>query len=149
MEVFVANEQDIPVDEARLSSLALHSLAEEQVDDGAELSVLLVTREHMRHLNARFAGEDGVTDVLAFPMLEDEEEDEPDEALVLGDVVICPRVAGRNAQRLGHSLGRELDVLLVHGTLHLLGYDHEDDEEKKAMDRRLEELLGSCDSSLR
>jgi probable rRNA maturation factor len=140
MEVFVANEQDVPVDEARLSSLARHSLIAEQVEDEAELSVLLVTREHMRQLNARFAGEDRATDVLAFPMMEDEEE-----ALLLGDVVICPRVAGRNAQRLGHSLVRELDVLLVHGTLHLLGYDHQGTEDAAEMDDRLNELLDSFD----
>lgn len=146
MEVFVANEQDVPVDEARLSSLAHHSLSQEQVAEGAELSVLLVTRDHMRELNARFAGEDQFTDVLAFPMLEEEDDEEEEESVILGDVVICPRVAGRNAHRLGHSLGRELDVLLVHGTLHLLGYDHEDDEERKAMDRRLEELLGSFEA---
>jgi probable rRNA maturation factor len=138
MEVFVANEQDIPVDEARLSTLARHSLVAESVEGDAELSILLVTREHMRLLNARFAGEDHPTDVLAFPMMEDEED-----ALLLGDVVICPRVAGRNAQRQGHSLTRELDVLLVHGTLHLLGYDHQGRDDAAEMDRRLKELLDS------
>jgi probable rRNA maturation factor len=138
MEVFVANEQDVPVDEARLSTLARHSLVAESVEGDAELSILLVTREHMRLLNARFAGEDHATDVLAFPMMEDEED-----SLLLGDVVICPRVAGRNAQRLGHSLTRELDVLLVHGTLHLLGYDHQGRDDAAEMDRRLKELLDS------
>ena len=142
MEVFVANEQEMPVDEARLSSLARHSLVQENVDEEAELSVLLVTRAHMRELNARFAGEDHVTDVLAFPMLEEEED-----SVLLGDVVICPRVADRNAQRMGHSLDRELDVLLVHGTLHLLGYDHQGPSDRAAMDRRLQELLDSFERS--
>lgn len=138
MEVFVANEQDLPVDEARLSALARHSLALESIDDGAELSVLLVTPEHIRQLNARFAGDDYATDVLAFPMMEDEED-----ALVLGDVVICPQVARRHAAALGHTLTRELDVVLVHGTLHLLGYDHQGKEDQTTMDRRLRELLES------
>ncbi|HYY44080.1 MAG TPA: rRNA maturation RNase YbeY, partial [Actinomycetota bacterium] len=74
MEVFVANEQDVAVDEARLSALARHVLASEDVDDNAELSILLVTNDHIRELNARFADEDHATDVLAFPMMEDEED---------------------------------------------------------------------------
>jgi probable rRNA maturation factor len=138
MGVFVANEQDLPVDETRLSSLGRHVMVSENVDDSGELSILLVTREHIKQLNARFAGEDYVTDVLAFPMMEDEED-----GLVLGDVVMCPHVARRNATARGHSLTRELDVLLVHGTLHLLGYDHESSEEAASMEGRLEELLDS------
>jgi probable rRNA maturation factor len=138
MGVFLANEQDLPVDEARLSALGRHALTSENVDESAELSILLVTRDHIKQLNARFAGEDHVTDVLAFPMMEDDED-----GLVLGDVVMCPQVARRNATARGHSLTRELDVLLVHGTLHLLGYDHESSEEAAGMERRLEELLDS------
>jgi probable rRNA maturation factor len=138
MEVFVANEQEVPVDETRLSALARHSLAAEGVDEGVELSILLVTQEHMRQLNARFAGDDHATDVLAFPMMEDDEE-----SVLLGDVVICPRIAGRNAASLGHTLGRELDVVLVHGTLHLLGYDHQGDEDRTTMNGRLKDLLDS------
>jgi probable rRNA maturation factor len=135
MEVFLANEQGARVDETRLSALAEHVLTCEQVDEDAELSVLLVTAEHMKELNTRFAGENHATDVLAFPM-----EDE-DDAPLLGDVVICPEVAERNARKLGHSLREELDVLLVHGTLHLLGYDHESREERMEMERRLKEVL--------
>jgi probable rRNA maturation factor len=138
MGIFVANEQDLPVDEARLSALGRHALISENVDESAELSILLVTRDHIKQLNARFAGEDHATDVLAFPMMEDDED-----GLVLGDVVMCPQVARRNATARGHSLTRELDVLLVHGTLHLLGYDHESSEEAAGMERRLEELLDS------
>ena len=138
MEVFVANEQDIAVDEARLSALARHILASEEVDTNAELSVLLVTDDHIRELNARFADEDHATDVLAFPMMEDEEE-----TLLLGDVVICPSIAHRNAAAIGHPLTRELDVILTHGTLHLLGYDHEATEDRAVMEARLRELLES------
>jgi len=138
VEVFLANEQDLPVDETRLSALARHALLSESVDDSAELSVLLVTRDHIRHLNARYAGDDHATDVLAFPMMEDDEE-----SLVLGDVVICPQLARRNAASRGHTLGRELDVLLVHGTLHLLGYDHQSADETAGMEQRLGELLES------
>lgn len=138
MEVFVANEQDLPVNEARLSSLAGHTLTSEDVVSDGELSILLITSDHIRELNARYAGDDYATDVLAFPMLEDE-----DSSLLLGDVVICPEVADRNAQQMRHSLERELDVLLVHGTLHLLGYDHQGADDRDEMDRRLRDVLAS------
>jgi probable rRNA maturation factor len=139
MEVFLANEQDLPVDEARLSALGRHVLTSENVDASAELSILLVSRDHIRHLNARFAGDDHPTDVLAFPMMEEDEDD----GLVLGDVVICPRIAQGNAAARGQPLTKELEVLLTHGTLHLLGYDHESGEEAAGMERRLYELLQS------
>lgn len=138
MDVFLANEQELPVNETRLTNLAHHILAAEGVDDEAELSVLFVTADHIRLLNARFAGDDHATDVLAFPMSEDE-----DEPVILGDVVISPNIARRNASKLNHSLEHELDVLLVHGTLHLLGYDHQGKEDKAKMDKRLAELLES------
>jgi probable rRNA maturation factor len=138
MEVFVANEQEKSVDERRLSALARHALECEGVSGEVELSVLLVGSDHIRNLNARFANEDHATDVLAFPMLE---EDEDEDETLLGDVVVCPEVAEQNALKLGHSLSRELDVLMVHGTLHLLGYDHQGAEDKTRMDARLFEIL--------
>jgi probable rRNA maturation factor len=136
MVVFVANEQPVTVDESRLAELARHTLDAEDVDEAAELSVLLVTSDHIKTLNARFADEDHPTDVLAFPMNEDE-----DEVSMLGDVVICPEIARVNAEKLEHSLEHELDTLLVHGTLHLLGYDHQRDDDKSRMDGRLREVL--------
>ncbi|MDQ3879041.1 MAG: rRNA maturation RNase YbeY [Actinomycetota bacterium] len=136
MDVFVANEQELPVPEARLSDLARHALDQEDVDDDAELSILFVASDHIRRLNERFAGDDYATDVLSFPMMEDE-----DDTLLLGDVVICPQVAHDNATRLGHSADAELETLLVHGILHLLGYDHDDEQDKKRMDARLSEIL--------
>ena len=138
MDVFVANEQDVPLPEARLSDLARHALDREEVDDDAELSVLFVTSDHIHKLNQRFAGDDYATDVLSFPMMEDEED-----SLLLGDVVICPEVAKVNAGKLGHSIDTELETLLVHGILHLLGYDHDDDDSKKRMEGRMSEILTS------
>ena len=138
MNVFVANEQDLPVDELRLQSLATHALTFEQMDAAAELSILLVSADHIKRLNKRFAGDDYATDVLAFPMMDDDEND-----LLLGDVVMCPAVAQRNAEKLGHDLKTELDTLVVHGTLHLLGYDHQGNHDKKVMDDRLREIVTS------
>ena len=138
MNVFVANEQDTPVDETRLSKLARHVLTAEKMEEATELSVLLVTSGHIRRLNARFAGNDYPTDVLAFPMMEDGDAEE-----LLGDVVICPEVAATNAEKLGHSVEREMDTLLVHGTLHLLGYDHQGEHDTPRMEGRLAEILES------
>lgn len=140
MNVFVANEQDLRVDETRLSTLARHVMGAEKIHDSIELSVLFVTADHIKKLNSRFAGNHYATDVLAFPMLDDD--DAEDEAM-LGDVVICPEVADSNAKRYGHSLDRELETLLVHGVLHLLGYDHQGTVDKERMDKRLKELLDS------
>ncbi len=142
MDVFLANEQDLGVDEARLSSLARHVLVTEEIDDSAELSILCVSADHIRELNMRFAGNDYATDVLAFPMGEEDEG-----ALILGDVILCPRVAEENATQIGHSLDQELETLLVHGTLHLLGYDHDAKEDRSRMDNRLLEVLRSFGDS--
>ena len=142
MDVFLANEQPLGFDEATLSSLARHALSAEDVDEGAELSLLFVEADHIRKLNNRFAGNDYATDVLAFPMMEDDEEG----SLLLGDVVICPEVAQKNAAELGHELQDELAALVVHGTLHLLGYDHQREDDKTKMDTRSSEILSSFSS---
>jgi probable rRNA maturation factor len=142
VNVFIANEQELAVDEVRLSALARHTLVAEQVDESIELSVLFVSSEHIRRLNARFAGNDYATDVLSFPMLEDD-----DPTTMLGDVVICPEVAQSNAAQLGHDLVTELEALVVHGTLHLLGYDHQGDAEKSRMDSRMKEVLKSFETA--
>lgn len=140
MNVFLANEQEVSADERRLTDLARHALVTEGIGKDAELSLLLVSRDHIRQLNARFANEDHPTDVLAFPMMED---DEDEDLSLLGDVVVCPQVARENAVRLQHSLSKELDTLIVHGTLHLLGYDHQNDDERTRMDARVEQILDS------
>ena len=142
MDVFLANEQALPVDQDRLSALASHTLESEDVDGSAELSILFVSSDHMRRLNSHFAGDNYPTDVLAFPMTDGEADDE-DEGPLLGDVVVCPEVASRNAERIGHPLQDELAVLIVHGTLHLLGYDHQGIKDKETMERRQTEILAS------
>lgn len=142
MNVFVANEQEFPVNEERAIALARHSLRSEGSDDEVELSILFVDKDHIRKLNHRFAKNDYATDVLAFPM-RDGDDDDDDEGSLLGDVVICPAIAEEHAVRLGHGLVKELDTLLVHGTLHLLGYDHQRVDDKERMDRRVSEILGS------
>ena len=144
VDVFLANEQEIPVDHDKLSALAAHTLTSEDVGEDAELSILFVTADHMKRLNSHFANENYATDVLAFPMMEDEEDEAPQ---ILGDVVVCPRVARDNAAKLGHSLDDELSVLVVHGTLHLLGYDHQGAKDRAEMEVRQRDILASFDAS--
>jgi probable rRNA maturation factor len=139
VSVEVANESGAQIDESSLSELAGFLLAEMGVNPLAELSVLLVDVAAMEALHVRWMDEAGPTDVLAFPMDEidtsrgpDDDEDEAGPAL-LGDVVLCPEVAARQAKEAGHSVEDELHLLCAHGVLHLLGYDHAEDDEAREM----------------
>ncbi len=102
----------------------------------AELSITFLGREGIRRLNRRWLGRDEPTDVIAFPL------DLPDGSLA-GDVYICPWVAAREARERGIPVRQELVRLIVHGVLHVLGYDHPEGERsvKSAMWRRQERLV--------
>ena len=159
IEVFVADEQsEHAVDTARWMRLASAVLAEEGVRGDAELSVLFVDAEAISDLHKRFLGKEGPTDVLAFPMDEEPVEGgrspdsggtgpgwapgETDEMpTLIGDIVICPAVAARNAPEHAGTLDDELALLVVHGILHLLGMDHVEEEEALAMERKEQQLL--------
>jgi probable rRNA maturation factor len=158
VDVFAADEQkDEPVDTIRWVRLAKAVLDDEGLKGDVELSMLFVDEQAIADLNDRFLGEEGPTDVLAFPMDETLSEGgrspdsggtgpgvnlEPGEApIMLGDIVICPAVAGRNAVAASRSYEDELALLVVHGILHLLGMDHAEPEEASAMQRRERELL--------
>jgi probable rRNA maturation factor len=123
--ILVDDRQGMTVDLGGLVALAAECLAGQGVVE-SELSVSLVTEEEMADLHVRYMGEDGPTDVLSFPL---DEEDE-DGVRVLGDVVVCPAVAARNN---ASDPAAEMRLLLVHGILHLLGHDHEEEQERAAM----------------
>lgn len=144
MSVEIANESGTEVDEAGLAALARHVLDSMRVHPLAELSVLLVDVPAMADLHQRWLGEEGPTDVLAFPMDElrrpshgsAQPEHGPDDTAaqaLLGDVVLCPQVAQEQARQAEHGIQDELDVLCTHGILHLLGYDHAEPQEQAAM----------------
>ncbi|HXZ83285.1 MAG TPA: rRNA maturation RNase YbeY [Acidimicrobiales bacterium] len=159
VEVFVANEQDgRAIDCLRWADLAKATLAAEGVRGDAELSVLFVDEATIAALNERFLEIAGPTDVLAFPIDEDqaafgrspdnggsgpgwETPEDGSVPLLIGDVVICPEVAWRNAPHHAGSFDDEIALLLVHGILHLLGMDHERPAEADAMEAREQELL--------
>jgi probable rRNA maturation factor len=147
MSIDIANESGVEVDERALEQVARFVLDEMGVHPLAELSVLIVDVDAMTALHERWMGEPGPTDVMAFPMDElgsprDDEDDEPEPTL-LGDVVVCPEVAKRQARRAGHSTEDELHLLCTHGVLHLLGYDHAEPEEEREMFALQERLLGA------
>jgi len=157
--VFVADEQSAaPVDTVRLLRLAEDVLQAQGVRGEAEMSVLFVDEDAIAELNKRFLGKEGPTDVLAFPIDDDVYEGgrlpdslgpagpaddiEPsDLPTLLGDIVVCPSVARRNAPEHAGTYEDEMALLVVHGILHLLGMDHAEDEEAQAMERREQELL--------
>ncbi|GAB4083118.1 rRNA maturation RNase YbeY [Modestobacter muralis] len=136
MPVEVANESEIPVDETALAGVCRYVLDAMEVSPLAELSVLCVDVDYMATLHERWMGEKGPTDVLAFPMddLDTKRPDDPEPGpALLGDVVLCPAVAVRQARAAGHSMADELLLLATHGVLHLLGYDHMEPDEEKEM----------------
>lgn len=159
LEVFVADEQEThPVDALRWARLCEDVLREEGVRGEAEVSLLFVDEKSMAELNERFLGKKGPTDVLAFPIDEEPVEGgrspdsggsgpgwmppEPaDLPQMIGDIVICPAVAERNAPHHAGNYDDELALLIVHGALHLMGMDHEEDDEAVVMERREQELL--------
>jgi len=133
--VEVANESGVAVDEKSLSELSAFVLAELRIHPMAELSLLLVDEPAMEHLHMQWMDLPGPTDVLAFPMDElrvPSDDEEPPEGL-LGDVVLCPAVAERQARDAGHGTADELHLLCTHGILHLLGYDHAEPDEEREM----------------
>ena len=135
MTIEVVNESDVDVDVETLGRQARFVIERLRIHPQAELSVVLVGEEAMTDLHVRWMNEPGPTDVLSFPMDElrrpgDDEEPEPG---MLGDVVICPQVAQRQAQAAGHARDDEMALLLTHGILHLIGYDHAEPEEHTEM----------------
>ncbi len=125
-----------------LAAIARRALEAEGVAT-AELGVLVTGDETVRALNRQYAGEDEATDVLSFSLREGEGMAGPPDGVVrLGEVVISYPTAQRQAREAGHSTEAEVAHLLVHGILHLLGYDHAEAEEERRMRAREEELLG-------
>lgn len=111
-------------------------------EDAVEISLSFVSKDEIHRLNRIYRNVDRHTDVLSFPMVEDLSEiEEDDEEILLGDVVICCEQAREQAKEYGHSEERELTYLFVHSVLHLLGYDHMEDEDKKEMRAREEEVM--------
>jgi len=158
--VFCADEQDaLVVDVARWQRLATAVLLDEGVRGLAEMSLIFVGEGEITELNEEHMGKTGPTDVLSFPIDAPDHEyladvqgaprgpdrppsDPGDMPLLLGDVVVCPAVAARQAPEHAGTLDDELALLVVHGILHVLGHDHhEPDETARMRERELVHLI--------
>ena len=145
MAVVITDEQEkivIPEDwTGKIERVAEICLQEEEIDPKAEIGLMFVDNEQIREMNKTYRDKDSATDVLSFPMYEADEAIDDEDEILLGDIVISLERAAEQAEEYGHSLEREVMYLLVHGLLHLAGYDHMEDDEKKEMRKREEELL--------
>jgi len=135
-------------DESRLSSLAEQVLLAQNVSSNVELGIVITTQERVQELNRSYRGQDKPTDVLAFYMTSVAGESfvaPPDGILHLGEVIISYPQAVIQAKEQGHSIKRELAILIIHGVLHLLDYDHEKPEQKRQMRAREKKILNSIE----
>lgn len=135
MSIEIANESGHEVHEAEFTALARYVLEQMHVHPQAELSILFVDVPAMTELHVRWMDEPGPTDVMSFPMdeLRPGREGETSEEGILGDIVVCPEVAAEQARAAGHSAQEEMLLLVTHGILHLLGFDHAEDAEREEM----------------
>ncbi|HEY2645100.1 MAG TPA: rRNA maturation RNase YbeY [Galbitalea sp.] len=135
MSIEINNESGIDVDESVIQRLVTYDLDQLHVHPDAELAILFVDESAIEQLHVQWMDEPGPTDVLSFPMdeLRPGTEDQPTPAGLLGDIVLCPQVAIVQAEAAGHSVMDELQLLITHGLLHLLGFDHAEPEEEKEM----------------
>ena len=135
MSIEVLNETDTVLDEMELVACSRYVLEAMNVHPGADLCLKLVDEAAMEVLHVQWMDLPGPTDVMSFPMDElrpGRDGQEPEEG-VLGDIVLCPSVAARQAAEAGHATEEELLLLTTHGILHLLGYDHAEPDEEREM----------------
>ncbi len=151
IEIFLSDEQDKltpPEDmEQLIESCTRAALEEEGIEEDAQVSVTLVDNDAIREINNEHRGIDRATDVLSFPLGDDDSFDTDPEtgAILLGDIVISLQRAAEQAEEYGHSFRREVAFLITHSLFHLLGYDHVDSEEDEKLmfgkqDKVLEKL---------
>lgn len=145
MSIEVLDESGHGVDVRRLSTLSRFVMDRMHVHPQAELCIKAVDEATIAELNEQWMDKEGPTDVLAFPMDELRPglvDEEPEEG-VLGDLVLCPEIAQRQGETAGHGTVAEIELLTVHGILHLLGYDHAEPEEHREMFGLQDELLAA------
>jgi len=128
IEVINTSGQLVPTTE--INSLLTFALLELELNLECELNVSFVEDDYMTELHIKWMDEPGTTDVLSFPM---DMPETPGEAVTLGDIVISPVVAAEQAKAQGHSIEHEIYILVIHGLLHIIGYDHADKAEEKVM----------------
>lgn len=138
IELMIADELESLVDSAALEKAVVLTLSHEEVTDEIEMTVVVDYDERLQELNRQFLGVDAPTDVLSFPA----GEINPETGMTyLGDIIISYPTALKQAEQAGASLTAEMQLLVIHGTLHLLGYDHGSPDEKAEMWAVQQEIL--------
>ncbi|MEY3185725.1 MAG: hypothetical protein RIR58_461 [Actinomycetota bacterium] len=133
MNIEITNLTAIDCSESKLVSVADFAMHSLRLHKDCELSISLVDEVEMSALHVRWMDEPGATDVLSFPMDELRPESAASGPGMLGDIILCPEFAERQANQIGHTLQEELELLTVHGVLHLVGFDHREEDEKSLM----------------
>lgn len=154
MSVFLADEQTEQVGLDELRALAESVLRHEGYPEQAEVTILLVSEPEMASYNQKFLDREGPTDVLAFPLEELRPGRVPDHdrrgpPLMLGDVIVAPSYVRRQAAELGVTFEDEIALMVTHGILHLLGYDHVEDDDAEQMESKERELLAKLGKTRR
>lgn len=145
MSVELNNESGVDVDQRRVLALATYALDYMNIHPDADLAISFTDEATMEKLHIEFMDEPGPTDVLSFPMdeLRPGTPEDMTPAGLLGDIVVCPTVAERQAVTAGHETINEILLLTTHGILHLLGFDHAEPDEEKEMFGLQREILES------
>lgn len=145
MNLLIANDTNEDLDLDLIRKKAEKTITEvlrvENISENVEVSLSIVDKETIHKLNKDYRNVDRETDVLSFPMDEEGFDNEGNPLILLGDIVICLDVAEDQAADFGHSLEREIMYLICHSTLHLLGYDHIEEDDKKVMRSKEKEVM--------
>jgi len=143
MEILIKNQQKIiKINQEKTKGKIKKVLQHLKVDEKTEISVLFTDDNFIRSLNNRYRGIDKPTDVLSFSLQEGAvKSPEIESNKLLGDIIISVEIAQKQADNLNHSIEKELTVLLIHGLLHLTGYDHEEDKDYKIMREKESKML--------
>ena len=144
-EVTIYNETDEEFTYSDIIEKVVNKAFEVEGVKKASCSIIIVDNTFIHKLNKEYRGIDRVTDVISFALEDDKSMIIPDDIRLLGDIYICLDKAKEQAKEYGHSLERELCFLAVHGVYHLLGYDHETEEDAKIMFKKQEEVLMEYD----
>jgi probable rRNA maturation factor len=145
VSIELSNESEIELDLDRVQSLAIHVRDELKLHPQVDIGVIFVDEAAMTELHIKWMDEPGPTDVLSFPMDELRPGSDllPSPEGILGDIVVCPQVAAEQALKAGHSTIEEILLLVTHGMLHLVGFDHAEPEEEKEMFGLQKQFLAS------
>ncbi|MBC8499027.1 MAG: rRNA maturation RNase YbeY [Candidatus Atribacteria bacterium] len=143
MEILIKNQQKIiKINQRKIREIVKKVLQHLRIDEKTEVSILFTDDKFIRSLNNKYRGIDKPTDVLSFSLQEGVvKSPEVESDKLLGDIIISAETAQKQADILNQSIEKELAVLLIHGLLHLTGYDHEKDKDYKIMREKESEIL--------